>query len=625
MKNDLHAFHIPVMGLGHSADTPIRVAPFGISSVISIVEDFLLEKIRLHYCGLFALPCIPIGKDETDGRARRITAWLNTVKEIVDIKMEKIKSLPFFAENDKKKYFDMLPEESPLKSEYRQIMSMREGPERDAAAAGLTQKMKPGSIDVNIMVKLDNLRYDRNGNSLGEEFSDAKAALRGYAQSCLESSIVFSAGLNKSLFSYMSRFRDFYRDESGRIRKKIIIKVSDFRSALIQGRFLAKKGLEVYEYRIESGLNCGGHAFATNGIILPCVAEEFRKNRDQLRTEFRESIAQYYAEKGWKYKALDDGYPLITIQGGIGTHGEVRRLREDFAMDMTGWATPFLLVPEATPVDTPTRMILAKAGAKDLYLSNASPFGIPFSNVRGTGSEIWTRQTAADGKPGSPCPRRLLASNTEFSEKPICTGSRQYQSRKLEQISHSDMSQGEKEQRTREITQRVCLCDHLGNSALISLGIAEVKDSPQCVCPGPNIEWFDRTYTLKEMVDHIYGRGPSLVSAERPHMFAKEIMLYVDYFETLAKKCTGSHKEMKALEEFKNNLTDGISFCLEIAKRKPYPGENLASLGGIAERENIRLKSLYLFCRTKAKIKEMMENGMTPTAELMDLSAASAV
>ena len=45
--------------------------------------------------------------------------------------------------------------------------------------------------------------------------------------------------------------------------------MSDFRSALIQGKFLAKKGLEVAEFRIESGLNCGGHAFATDGHLMP--------------------------------------------------------------------------------------------------------------------------------------------------------------------------------------------------------------------------------------------------------------------------------------------------------------------------------------------------------------------
>ena len=70
--------------------------------------------------------------------------------------------------------------------------------------------------------------------------------------------------INQGLYSYMTEFQDFYRNASGKIKKKIILKVSDFRSALIQGKFLAKKGLEIYEFRIESGLNCGGHAFPSN-------------------------------------------------------------------------------------------------------------------------------------------------------------------------------------------------------------------------------------------------------------------------------------------------------------------------------------------------------------------------
>ena len=63
------------------------------------------------------------------------------------------------------------------------------------------------------------------------------------------------------------------------LEKKIILKVSDYRSALIQGNFLAKKGLWVSEYRIESGLNCGGHAFATEGFLLgPILARISKKN-----------------------------------------------------------------------------------------------------------------------------------------------------------------------------------------------------------------------------------------------------------------------------------------------------------------------------------------------------------
>ena len=44
-----HPFHIPVMGLAYTIDSPIKVARFGISSVISIVEDRLIEMMRKHY------------------------------------------------------------------------------------------------------------------------------------------------------------------------------------------------------------------------------------------------------------------------------------------------------------------------------------------------------------------------------------------------------------------------------------------------------------------------------------------------------------------------------------------------------------------------------------------------
>ena len=55
MKNSPHTFSIPVMGTGHSIDTPIRVAPFGINSVISVVDDLLIERIRKYYAGLYDL------------------------------------------------------------------------------------------------------------------------------------------------------------------------------------------------------------------------------------------------------------------------------------------------------------------------------------------------------------------------------------------------------------------------------------------------------------------------------------------------------------------------------------------------------------------------------------------
>jgi hypothetical protein len=591
------------MGTGHSVDTPIRVAPFGISSVISLVDDLLLEKIRRHYISEFKLTDEPIPWNVEDGRAKRITAYMETVHKIVQLKFEAIKKLPFFQNNDKKKYFDLLPDTAPLKQAYEKMLKMAAGPERSALESDLTERMTPGSIGVNIMVKLDKMNFGANGAIMSEEFSDAKSALRGYANSSLQSSIIFSAGINQSLFSYMTRFRDFYRDAKGEIKKKIILKVSDFRSALIQGKFMAKKGLEVHEFRIESGLNCGGHAFASNGELLPALLQEFKEKRDQLVAEFQPMIQRFYEEMGWEYpEAAKHHHPLVTVQGGIGTHGEVRRLQEDFGMDLTGWASPFLLVPEATCVDNPTRELLRQAKEDDLYLSDVSPLGVPFNNVRNSGSEIWTKNRIAAGTPGSPCPKKFLVSNTEFTEKPICHASSEYQELKLKQIDELDIPDVEKRYRKKMVMEKTCICDHLGNGALIALGIEQERNSPQSICPGPNIAWFDRIYTLQEMVDHIYGRGKSLVSPERPHMFAKEIVMYVDYVEKLVDRCTYTTREIKTLREFFANMEEGMAFCLTLAERPAYPDENLASIPPCVERERSRMREIV--ARFESRIEQ---------------------
>jgi len=154
MINSVHTFHIPVMGIGFSADTPIRVAPLGISSVISLVDDLLLEKIRKYYTEKYGLPYVKISKDETDGRAKRISAYLDIVHEIVQNKMEEIKKQPFFENNKKHKYFEFLPEDSILKKKYNQLLKMEHSKERDALEKDLTRSMRSGSIDVNIMEQL---------------------------------------------------------------------------------------------------------------------------------------------------------------------------------------------------------------------------------------------------------------------------------------------------------------------------------------------------------------------------------------------------------------------------------------------------------------------------------------
>ncbi len=595
MIQNQHQFHIPVMGTGHSIDSPIRVAHLGIHSVISIVDDLLCEKIRKHYSGEFYIPYKNIPRSSLDGRAERITAYLNTVSDIVTQKFEDLREKPLFSDSEKDRYFHLLPDENPLKKSYEFISSLGDKETREQYIRELTEKMTPGAIDVNIMAKVDALRMDKDDQPLSSEFSDASAALRGFANSKLESSVVLSAGFNPRLYNYLAEFKDFYRDQSGKIKKKIILKVSDFRSALIQGKYLAKKGLEVAEFRVESGLNCGGHAFASDGQLLPVLLREFREKKDQLQKSFQPLIQKFYESQGWDYPADDSDVAntRITVQGGIGTYGELQRLIDDFEVDATGWGSPFLLVPEATCVDEFTSGVLAGAGEKDLYLSGVSPLGVPFNNVRGSGSEIHTKELIEKGKPGSKCPKGFLVSNTEFTENPICTASSEYQILKVNQIEESDLQEEKKMREKDRVLAKTCLCTNLGTGSLIRLEIMKPSYGRQAICPGPNIAWFNREYSLDEMVDHIYGRSESLVPSDRPHMFAKEITMYVDYISELAIIAGDEDQEWKKLNKMRNNLEKGMDFCLEISSQKSYNDENLESIRTTIEQQRARLEEVF--------------------------------
>jgi hypothetical protein len=95
------------------------------------------------------------------------------------------------------------------------------------------------------------------------------------------------------------------------------------------------------------------------------------------------------------------------------------------------------------------------------------------------------------------------------------------------------------------------------------------------------------------MTDHIYGRGPSLVPPERPHMFAKEIEMYVDYFEKQMLENSHANKEIDTMTQFINNLEQGLDFCLEIAQKPPFPGENLKSISDCVKKQKNRLNRIY--------------------------------
>ncbi len=557
-----HTFHIPVMGIGFTIDSPLKVARYGISSVISLVDDELIEEMRQYYCRLLHEEYTPITKHDKDCRARRITEYLNLVDRIVRAQFEELRSSPFASGSELTRYFELLPDDSPLKVLYRQMLGAGDPILKEELQWSLRSQISPGEINVNIMTKLDRDYCGRDGQTLSDEFSDALSALRGYALSTLNSGIVFSAGINRRLYSYMEKFKDFYADATGFIKKKIILKVTDYRSSIIQGRFLAKKGLWVSEYRVESGLNCGGHAFASDGFLMGPILEEFKKKKADLIS----SLHQIYNDALQARKQIPFDKPhevRITAQGGIGTAKENDFLLNFYELDSTGWATPFLLVPEVTNVDEETLQKLSRATEDDVYLSDVSPLGVPFNNLRGSLSDMEKDRRVEAGRPGSACPKGYLLSNTEFTEKPICTASRQYQKLKIDQLTQLNLNPAVFKQKFMEVVKKACICNDLGASALIKNKImGKTMKRFTAICPGPNIAYFSKIATLEEMVGHIYGRNNLLNTTPRPHMFIKELKLYVEYFINEIKKIEikPTEKQIQHWSEFRKNLLEGIEY-----------------------------------------------------------------
>ncbi len=552
------------MGTGFTIDTPLRVAKYGISSVISLVDDVLIEQMRRHICEREGEPCVPITDDDPDPRANRITAYLDLLGRMVERQIETLRREPFESGSDITRYFEQLPE-STLLDDYRAMLRELHPMERARRQDELRSRVVAGSIDVNIMTKLDCLRPVR-GKLPDSVHSDAKAALRGFARSIYGSSIVCSAGMSRDLYKYFTSFGDFFPDRNGVLKKGIIIKVSDYRSAELQGLFLAKRGLWVSEFRIESGLNCGGHAFATKGKLLGPILQEFKEKRealyDMLSAEYRRSIESL----GLGGSGHPRGF-RVTAQGGIGTAEEDRLLLRYYTLDGTGWGTPFLLVPEAVNIDDAHLAKLAAAGDDDVYLSGSSPLGIRFWNLRNSASEEARRRRIAEGRPGSPCRKGYLRFDTSMTDTPLCRASSEYQRRRLAVLDKESLSPERREEEREAIVAKSCICNDLAGAATVPLGIE--PEATTAVCCGPNIVNFSRIASLREMIDHIYGRINLMTNPDRPHVFVKELSIYVDYFRDELKNALKNPDQtpMDYLDEFRKNLLDGIDYYINRAEQ----------------------------------------------------------
>ena len=144
-----------------------------------------------------------------------------------------------------------------------------------------------------------------------------------------------------------------------------------------------------------------------------------------------------------------------------------------------------------TTVDNDTREKLLKAQERDLYLSDVSPLGVPFNNLRNNSKDIEKSQKINEGKPGSSCPRRFLALSNEYGEQGVCTASRKFQKIKIKESNKDNSILLDK------VFEKTCLCMGLAAAAVINNDIEVNKESQSVsICPGPNLAYFSKYMSL---------------------------------------------------------------------------------------------------------------------------------
>ncbi|MND89396.1 hypothetical protein D3C81_1265540 [compost metagenome] len=326
------------------------------------------------------------------------------------------------------------------------------------------------------------------------------------------------------------------------------------------------------------------------------ILEEFKEKKENLKIELFTIYQDYWASQGVLLTVLP---PIrYTVQGGVGTAMEHRFLLDYYEFDAVGWGSPFLMVPEATTVDNETLKALEEAEKTDFYCSGASPLGVPFNNFRPSSAEKLRLERIKKGRPGSPCKKEYLIANREFGEKPICTASRAYQHQKIQELQGQGLTVEEYNRSFDTITEKTCLCEGLAAPAYLKYGIQRNKEQVAVsICPGPNLVWFKRQYSLKQMVDHIYGRGSILEHSDRPFVLINELDLYIDHIQKYVEvnKDILNDKKIKYITKFKAQLQLGIDYYHNLQNKLVcIPKSTLEAIPLQLELAMIRLKNVRI-------------------------------
>jgi hypothetical protein len=126
------------------------------------------------------------------------------------------------------------------------------------------------------------------------------------------------------------------------------------------------------------------------------------------------------------------------------------------------------------------------------------------------------------------------------------------------------LSEEEYKKKFSAIVEKDCLCTGLGTTALLKNDIVNKQHKPEgvIICPGPNLAYFSGTFSLSQMIDHIYGRTNVRNAVERASLFVNELVLYIKYLrkEIDRNALTLNQNTFRTLNAFKTNLLAGIEY-----------------------------------------------------------------